>query len=149
MIFDSEMICAFDLLEVKSNEVNKTIVSTAKAKAIECWKGGQTGTIYTIQWPGGSYKGRKVTVPSAPNLHSHQKVILYLWRGSPKDTFTITSWTQGVELIEWDAKLKEYILVEKNPSPVRPGKKVKKRTMASFGKKIEEIIKKGAPSKPR
>jgi hypothetical protein len=136
LILESQKICAVEVLEVKSSAIKKTIVTTAKVKSFQCWK-GEKGTDL-VRWPGGTVNGKKTYVPSTPNLKVGQKAVLYLWKASPRDFFSINSWARGVELIEWDAKADDYILLGHGSEK----KSRKKVSLSDFGKKIEEVLEK-------
>lgn len=118
MIIDAVAICAFDVLELKTENISSNIITKAKVKPIECFKGELSGSVY-VKWPGGTYKKNgklyHTVVPGTPNLQKNRPVILYLWRSSPSDDFTILSWIHGV--VRLDRTEANELVIPRSSSP--------------------------------
>lgn len=145
LILEAEWICAVEVLDVRSERVQSTVVTKAKVHPIECPKGGGNRD-FIVKWPGGTYKlhGQvfKTTVPGTPELRKGQKVILYLWRSSPKDDWTVHNWVNGVIPLEEDKQTKALSLPRAASMPLQPAKRDSKSKNLQ-GSKTQKSISKG------
>lgn len=173
-VLEAKFICAVDILDLKTERLESTVVTKAKAQPIECFKGKLSKPFY-VKWPGGTYtqagKTYHVAVPGTPNLRKGKPVILYLWRSSEKDDFTILSWVHGViplertssnELVipkeastptnkapKAESKSAASLNVKSAPSksPNTKNSKAKYETLSSFRERIERILSSATPER--
>lgn len=150
-ILEATRICAVKVLNLRTEREGAVVNTFARVHPIECFK-DPTSEDFDIQWPGGSlvtYKdGQKVqlktNVPGTPQFQPGQNFLLYLWRSDPSQTFTVYSWVQGVEPLEFDSKSKEFVLkrsmMRKPKGSQRDLKATQPQTLKSFGSKVKQVL---------
>lgn len=159
MIRDAQIICATETLDLKFERVTSTVVTKAMVKPLECFKGNLKKEFF-VKWPGGSYKqdGKiyHVSVPGTPHLKKGSLAILYLWRSSELDDFTVLSWTNGVVPLTRTAT-NELVISKGGVTPksvsAKDSKTSKKNTSSSYEsltnyrKRVEQILNSSKPER--
>lgn len=164
MIKEATAICAVETLDLRSERVQSTVITKAKVRPIECFKGGNISKSFYVKWPGGSYndngKQYQAMVPGAPHLQKGKPVILYLWRSSPTDDYTILNWNSGVIRLErtptnelviprstnssLDNKSKNAISAKKSEAAKSKGMakvaKISGDSLSSFREKVQKVL---------
>jgi hypothetical protein len=142
IILDAKAICAVDVLELKTERLQTTVVTKAKVQPIECFKGDIAKPFY-VKWPGGTYQkdGQiyKAGAAGTPNLQKGKAVILFLWRSSPKDEYTLLNWVNGVIRLE-RTKTNELIISKPVASPKQNMSKPSRETLVSFREKVKRVL---------
>lgn len=118
-------ICAVEVVSTQTETFASSVRTRAhvrklhaNSQTIDCFKGNPDDE-FDIVWPGGilksvDSKGKAVSqitrIPGTPNLKVGQNLLLYLWKKEAGDLYTILSWENGINPLQWDQKLKDYKL---------------------------------------